>query len=140
MNALNPDTVSHLILVAREMQQSAPELISAELSEDHDTDHFTQDDVTDIIDDYAPVEHAQDTTYHEFVSAVESLNQEQQNELVALMWLGRGTYGPEEWAVAVTDAKEASNDHTAEYLMRAPLLPDYLEEGLIQMTRLEEVG
>jgi len=54
------------------------------------------------------------------------------HELVALMWLGRGTYSKEEWAEAKKEAYEAdpSAKSSPEYLMGTPLLSDYLEEGL----------
>ena len=34
---------------------------------------------------------------------------------------------------AIENARSADNNHTAEYLIDTPLLPDYLEEGLTQL-------
>jgi hypothetical protein len=50
------------------------------------------------------------------------------------MWIGRGTYSSDELDKAISDARVADNHHTAEYLIETPLLPDYLEEGLIQLS------
>jgi hypothetical protein len=50
--------------------------------------------------------------------------------LVALAWLGRGTYGLEEWKDAVATARSEHSRRTAEYLLGLPLLGDYLEDGL----------
>ena len=138
MTALNADTVNYVISLAREVQQQAPEIIEEELAESHDSEFLTTDDIAQIADEGKMEDHAQDTTYQAFVAAVERMNEEERNELVALLWVGRGTYGKEEWDQAVEAAAEASNDHTADYLMRTPLLPDHLEEGLAQMEDLLE--
>jgi len=50
--------------------------------------------------------------------------------LVALAWVGRGTYDLNEWNEALVQARAAHNTHTAEYLAGLPLLRDYLEEGV----------
>ncbi|WP_321394240.1 DUF3775 domain-containing protein [Emcibacter sp.] len=138
MTALNVDTINYIVSLAREVQQDAPDIIEAELAESHDSEFLTTDDIAQIADEGKMEDHAQDTTYQAFVGAVKRMNEEERNELVALMWVGRGTYGKDEWEQAVAAAAEASNDHTADYLMRAPLLPDYLEEGLAQMEDLLE--
>ena len=66
----------------------------------------------------------------ELVSFIHDLNEDEQNELVALAWLGRGTYDISEWVDAVDTARDAHNKRTAQYLLSLPLLGDYLEEGL----------
>ncbi len=74
-----------------------------------------------------------DITYQAFKNTVEDLEPDQQEILVALMWLGRGDYDLEEWDAALEAAHEQHNDRTAEYLISTPLVADYLEEGLAQM-------
>ncbi|HXJ00699.1 MAG TPA: DUF3775 domain-containing protein [Micropepsaceae bacterium] len=59
-----------------------------------------------------------------------TFNVDGQSNLVALAWLGRGTYDKREWNEALQEARAAHNNHTAEYLLGLPLLADYLEEGL----------
>lgn len=71
-----------------------------------------------------------DSTRDELVELIQGLNVDEQVELVALAWLGRGSYTAEEWPDAVAEASRAHNDRTAEYLLGMPLLADYLEEGL----------
>jgi hypothetical protein len=61
---------------------------------------------------------------------IANLNEDEQVELVALAWLGRGSYAVDEWEDAKNEAADAHNDRTAQYLMGMPLLADYLEEGL----------
>lgn len=74
--------------------------------------------------------HREDATFQEFRSIVLDLEPDQQHQLVALMWLGRGDYTLEEWSDAVEYAAENASPNTAQYLMAHPLLADYLEEGL----------
>lgn len=71
-----------------------------------------------------------DLTAQELRQAIEDLNEDEQIELVALAWVGRGTYTAEEWDDAVAEARRAHNARTAEYLLGIPLLSDYLLEGL----------
>ncbi|MDP6818364.1 MAG: DUF3775 domain-containing protein, partial [Alphaproteobacteria bacterium] len=73
---------------------------------------------------------ADDPTFEELTSFINALNDDEQIELVALAWLGRGDYTIDEWEDARRDAAEARTDHTASYLLGIPLLGDYLEEGL----------
>lgn len=71
-----------------------------------------------------------DPVFQELKAWIESLNIDEQCQLVALAWLGRGDYTRDEWAEAVKIASERHNERTAEYLLGMPVLADYLEEGL----------
>ena len=75
-------------------------------------------------------DHKDDHCYQEFCDAVNDLEPDQQTTLVALMWIGRGDYAPEEWEEAYRDAIEQKTTSTAHYLITTPLVSDYLEEGL----------
>lgn len=133
MLSISQDKISYIISIAREVLEAAPAIIEEQLSVDHDTDHITQDNVSEIVENSNQEDHKGDSAYHELKNAIEILNDEERHNLVALMWLGRGTFSRDEWDNAVEQAREASNDHTAEYLMRAPLFADYLEDGMSQM-------
>ena len=74
--------------------------------------------------------HAGDATFQEFRADVLDLEPDQQNQLVALLWLGRGDYALDEWNEAVAYAAENASPTTAEYLIAHPQLADYLIEGL----------
>ena len=74
--------------------------------------------------------HVDDLTYREVKEAIKDLEPDQQSELVALMWLGRGDYDLEEWETALNDANDSWNRRTAEYLLATPLVSEYLTEGL----------
>jgi hypothetical protein len=74
--------------------------------------------------------HADDAVFDELKQTIDDMNVDEQCQLVALTWLGRGDFTADEWAEALSTARAAHNDHTAAYLLGTPLLPDYLEEGL----------
>ena len=85
----------------------------------------TDDGNTDVLEDQAG-----DPTREELASAIRELNHDERAQLVALAWLGRGTYSLEEWSEAVSTARSEHHRRTAEYLLGLPLLGDYLEDGL----------
>jgi light-regulated signal transduction histidine kinase (bacteriophytochrome) len=71
-----------------------------------------------------------DRTEAEFDAFIESLNEDEKANLVALMWIGRGTFEPEEWDEAVQTALTEATTPTADYLKGSPHLADHLENGL----------
>jgi hypothetical protein len=99
--------------------------------EDEEPGEFEADDEIDEDQVLAQAErYKDDPTYLELVDFMDSLNEEEQINLVALAWLGRGDYTVDDWASALEAAREAHNDRTGEYLLGIPLIGDYLEEGL----------
>jgi hypothetical protein len=85
----------------------------------------TDDGDTDILEDLP-----EDMTARELRDAIRGLNPEQQIALVALAWVGRGTFDLSEWNEALDTARTEHSKRVAEYLMGLPLLGDYLEDGL----------
>lgn len=76
--------------------------------------------------------HPDDLTQKELVAFINALSEEEQADLVALLWLGRGDGTLEEWNVLRDEAQRQHNNRTATYLLGEPLLSDHLEEGLSQ--------
>lgn len=66
----------------------------------------------------------------EFDAFVGRLAREEQASLVALMWIGRGSYEPEDLAEAKAHAEAEATTPTADYLKGSPHLADHLENGL----------
>jgi hypothetical protein len=84
-----------------------------------------------------------DLTRAELETLIDDLEPDQQAQLVALMWLGRGDVEPEEFAEALTLAAERHEGATAAYLLAHPHVADYLDEGvdrLMDGTDLMENG
>jgi hypothetical protein len=77
-------------------------------------------------------DHGDDPVRAELASVIWALNEDEQIDLVALAWLGRGDGELENWDDLRGEASRAHNDRTAAYLLGMPLLADYLEEGLAQ--------
>ena len=61
------------------------------------------------------------------------LGQDEQASLIALAWIGRGTYAPAELEEAIAAAKAEYHANALSYLCSLPLLPDYLEDALDQL-------
>lgn len=66
----------------------------------------------------------------EFRAFVERLSEDEQAELVALMWVGRGSFEVEDLGEAVAVALREATTPTADYLIGTPHLSDHLEAGL----------
>ena len=71
-----------------------------------------------------------DATADELKGFIRDLNEDEQASLVALAWIGRGSFGPEELDEALSTARSERANRTEDYLLGMPLLPDYLEEAL----------
>ena len=113
------DKVSFIILKAREYDVKESDV-------DPDTGSNAIDDgQTDVLTDKA-----EDPVREELLGAIRGLNDDERIRLVALAWLGRGTFGLDEWKEAIATAKSEHSRRTAEYLLGLPLLGDYLEDGL----------
>ena len=69
-------------------------------------------------------------TRAEIETEIEDLEPDQQAELVALMWIGRGDMEPEEWDEARALAAERRDTPTAHYLLKHPHVADHMIEGL----------
>jgi len=71
----------------------------------------------------------------ELTSFIHDLNEDEQIDLVALTWLGRGDGDIENWDEIRAEAARAHNTRTARYLLGMPMLADHLEEALSKFGR-----
>jgi len=117
-----PEKVAHVIIKAREYD--------AKVGTWNDTpeEGDAEEDPNAILEDFA-----NDPTRAELVAFIDGLNNDEQVNLVALAWIGRGTFEKEEFAEAVETARSEKVNNTSGYLLGMPLLADYLEEGLEKM-------
>ncbi len=114
MPSIDPQKVCFVVVKAREFDVKVDPVDSA-----------PEGEIEEILEDFAD-----DPTYEEIKGFIDSLNEEEQANLVALVWTGRGDFSGKEWDDALALARERANDNTSGYLLGIPLLPDYLEEGL----------
>ncbi|HAW46684.1 hypothetical protein C6W92_01080 [Roseovarius sp. A46] len=61
---------------------------------------------------------------------IDRLSEEEQASLVAVMWIGRGSFEAEEIEEAKRTAFEEATTPCADYLIGTPHLSDHLENGL----------
>lgn len=61
---------------------------------------------------------------------IDRMGLDEQAELTAIMWIGRGSFEAEELAEAIETAKAEATIPTADYLIGTPHLTDNLEAGL----------
>ena len=94
--------------------------------------HHSPDDVVreELPEDDEGGGDAGNADFTELKEFIDTLNEDEQAELVALTWIGRGTYTADDWDEAVEVAHEEHPKRVARYLLSQPLLADELEEGL----------
>lgn len=81
-----------------------------------------------------------DPVLTELVNFIHDLNDDEQIDLVALTWLGRGDGDIDNWDELRAEATRAHNKRTAAYLLSKPMLADHLEDALSKFGHsLEEV-
>ena len=73
---------------------------------------------------------ADNPTLQELRDAIDALNVDERDELLALVWIGRGDYTADEWDDAVSEASARNDRRDADYLIGTPLLADFIEEAL----------
>lgn len=74
--------------------------------------------------------HGDETALEEFRTIINGMDPDQQQEVVALLWLGREDYAFGEWEAIVEQARDQWTPDTADYLVDHPLLASYLQDGL----------
>lgn len=115
MPQISPRRVAHVIVRAREV----------------DVKVGRWDRPGDTVDSDSILEsRSGDATEAELRAFIARLPEDEQAELVAIMWIGRETFEPEEWDEALATAFEEKTTPTEDYLLGVPMLADYLESGL----------
>ena len=72
----------------------------------------------------------EDGRRREMVEFVAGLNVEEQADLLALIWLGRGDYDISEWDDALTEAEARIAARDPDFMIGDAALPEYLGGGL----------
>lgn len=116
---INPDTVCFLISKAR-VFHSQEDVVIPDPPDSPSEDWALQ----------ALADHGGNNVFEEFKVTINDLEPDQQQAVVALMWIGRDEFSAAEWDMALAEARVEWNDNTAEYLMAHPQLAHYLLEGL----------
>ena len=124
------DKIAFIIAKSREFE--AQDVVHEEVEIEGITENDIQDENFQESLSVVANEENDDSTFDEVKAWIRSINDDDQCQIVALAWVGRGDFTTDDWDEAVKIATDEHNDRTAEYLLGMPLLPDYLEEGLAQ--------
>jgi hypothetical protein len=119
--SISPEKVCYVVVKAREFD------VKDVVTEPDVASNASDDAMVSVLED-----HRDDPTQQELRSFINALSEDEQIDLVALTWLGRGDGGIDEWDVLRAEASRAHNKRTAAYLLGKPMLADHLEEGLSQ--------
>jgi hypothetical protein len=127
MELLTPlETLCRLILRAKEMEAQVP---AADPSEDPDNvddfDDEEEDQALSVLED-----ELNSSVEEEMRATLDDLADDQLAEVLALAWVGRGTYDSSEWEDAFAEASENDPESAIDELMDMPLLASHLEAGL----------
>lgn len=118
---ISPEKVCFFIQKAREFD------VKDVATDEGSGSNATDDAMLSVLED-----HGDDTTYTELRMFINALTEDEQVDLVALTWLGRGDGEISDWDDLREEALRLHNKRTAQYLLGKPMLADHLEEGLIQ--------
>jgi len=113
------DKLTYIIEKAREFDAEVP------TDADEAGSNAVDDDEREIL-----LDTPDNPTLQELHDAIDGLNIDEQEELLALIWIGRGDFARDEWPAAMAQARESRTGAEADYLIGTPLLADYLEEGV----------
>lgn len=119
--SISPDKVCFIVVEARDFD--AKDVVT----DPDDSSNATDDVMLSVLED-----HKDDPVVQEISAAIFGMTEDEQIDLVALAWLGRGDGTVEDWDELRAEAARAHNRRTASYLLGMPPLPDHLEEGLSQ--------
>jgi hypothetical protein len=128
MDLLTPlETLCRIILRAREYDAQTP----TDYDRDEDADNVDDENegTLSVLDDSI-----NDSVEEELRSVLEDLAEDQLVEVLALCWVGQGTYDAGDWDEAYQEAQELNEDGGGEAiideLLEMPMLPSVLEAGL----------
>jgi len=118
MPDINTEKVCYVIVKARELESEDEGL-------ETDASNASDDKFVSVM-----TEEANESVRAELAAFIDAMDEDEQCELVALAWVGRGEYTAEEWLTAVAEARAARERPTSQYLLEIPLLASHLESGL----------
>ena len=120
--SISPEKLRFIILKAREFD--AKDIVT----DPDGSSNATDDGMLSVLED-----HPDDPVVQELTAFIRALDEDEQIDLVSLVWLGRGDGTPDDWDELRAEASRAHNKRTAQYLLGKPLLPTHLEEALAQL-------
>lgn len=120
---ISTEKVCDFIETARELAGKVPPTTG---------DHTTTGDDSELVTIEEPegIGEDEDARRREIVEFIAGLNVEEQTDLLALIWLGRGDYDISEWDDAIAEAEGRIAARDPDYMIGDAALPEYLGDGL----------
>lgn len=119
--SISPEKLCFIIAKAREFD------VKDVVTDPDDASNPTDDAMLAVLED-----HPDDPVLQELTGFIGALSEDEQIDLVALSWLGRGDGTIDDWDDLRAEASRAHNRRTASYLLGMPLLSNHLEDALAQ--------
>jgi hypothetical protein len=119
--SISPEKLCFIVVKAREFD------VKDVVTDPGDSSNATDDAMLAVLED-----HPNDHVLQELTAFIRALTEDEQIDLVALTWLGRGDGTLDDWDDLRAEAERAHNKRTASYLLGMPLLPNHLEDALSQ--------
>jgi hypothetical protein len=119
--SISPEKLCFIITKAREFD------VKDVVTDPDDSSNPADDAMLAVLED-----HPDDPVLQELTSFIGALDEDEQIDLVALAWLGRGDGTIDDWDDLRAEAARAHNKRTAPYLLGMPLLPNHLEDAISQ--------
>jgi Protein of unknown function (DUF3775) len=120
--SISPEKLCFIVVKAREFD------VKDVVTDPDDASNPTDDGMLAVLED-----HPDDPVFQELTSFIGALTEDEQIDLVALAWLGRGDGTLDDWEDLRSEAARAHNKRTARYLLGLPLLPNHLEDAMSQL-------
>ena len=120
---ISVEKVCDFIEAARELAGKVPSTAGDKTTTGDDSELTT-------IDEPEGIGENEDARRQETVEFIAGLNVEEQTDLLALIWLGRGDYDMSEWDDAVAEAEGRLAARDPDYMIGDAALPEYLGDGL----------
>lgn len=116
--SISLETVCRIIIRAREFEAQVPAV------DPDDGSNPTDDGDVEVLED-----ENNSAVEEELITTIDDLAEDEQQELVALALVGRGTFDASEWEDAMETAADEMRDVSG-YLLGLPMLSSFLEAGL----------
>lgn len=112
------ETVCRIVIRAREYEAQVPAV------DPDDGSNPTDDGELEVLED-----ENNSAVEEELRAIIDDLAEDEQQELIALVMVGRGTFDSSEWDDAMESASDELRD-AADYLLGVPMLSAFIDAGL----------
>ena len=119
---LSPERAFFILMKAREFDEKV------ETSDPDSGSNAADDLAVDVLEDTPD-----DPTQAELIAAVNARNDDEQLDLVAMIWIGRGDFTLADWDEARASAADIGRARMPRYVTGIPMVSDYLDETLAQL-------